>query len=91
MRKRYDVLFYQAGRYSVTESFDTLAEAKREAREYIKEMRKECRLSASRGFRKTGNLDKGAALWIEHKAFGLECAAYLHKMIHTERDGWRIA
>ena len=72
---KYQVNFYESGRYSFEEQFNLLSDAQAAVREFISEWR--LYRTNKKGFVKVGNLVRDNQLVIEHKAFGFEAGAYI--------------
>jgi len=83
--KRYQVTFYQAGRYSTDEICMTKAFALLIAKEYMDELKNTARRI---GCKKIGNLSKDLRQSFEHPAFGIDSAVYIHRQKHSRITGW---
>lgn len=83
--KRYEVTYYQSGRYSTSEIFSTKNEALVMAKEYMQEL---AIIARRVGCKKIGQLARDMRQSFEHPAFGLDSAVYIHKQKYSQNDGW---
>jgi len=83
--KRYQVSYYQAGRYSTDETCKTKAYALIMAKEYMDELKP---IVMRIGCKKIGNLSKDLRQSFEHPAFGIDSAVYIHQQEYSRINGW---
>ena len=82
---KYEVTFYESGRYSSNIKVNTKSEAIKEAREFVDEISPAMKRIAAK---KSGNLSKDLSVSFSHPASGHEASVYIHKIKYSNYDGW---